>query len=69
MLYPLPEDKFKRYLEYCLKKNQREQKSPIMCDCGPVQADIYPYAYDEDNNNVYFFSICPKCGKILITSE
>lgn len=62
----IPEDKLKRYLEWC-----EENTSLVQCDCDniPVTVKLYPYYYDEENNDVYFASICPNCGKLIITKE
>ena len=62
----IPEDKLKCYLKWC-----EENTSLVQCDCNsmPVTVKLYPYYYDEENNDVYFASICPNCGKLIITKE
>lgn len=66
MLKVIPEDKLRRYIAFA----SLEKKTSILCDCGEVvECQIFPYAYDEENNDVYFASICPKCGELLITKE
>ena len=64
----IPEDKMKQYIKYCRNK---KQKTTVFCDncMKTVDVDITPYFYDEDNNDVYFASICPICGKLMITKE
>lgn len=61
----LPKDKMKVYLEFC-----KDKKSTVMCDCGEiVEVSLTPYYYDEEENDVYFASLCPKCGALIITKE
>lgn len=65
MMKVIPEDKMKQYLQWCKNKT-----SNVVCDCGNiVEVNITPYFYDEKNNDVYFASLCPKCGELLITKE
>jgi len=60
----IPEEKYKRYFNY-------RPKSYIYCDCGHLNKDCesIPYAYDEENNDVYFARQCEKCGAIMYTKE
>lgn len=61
----IPEEKMKRYLEWC-----KEYVCSVFCDCGKtVKVKLSPYFYDEENNDVYFASICPECGALIITKE
>lgn len=61
----IPEDKMKRYLKWCQGK-----KSTVVCDCGKiVEVKLTPYFYNEEENDVYFASLCPKCGELIITKE
>ena len=61
----IPEDKMKRYMEWCKGKTPT-----ILCDCGQiVKVTLTPYYYDEENNDVYFASLCPECGELIITKE
>jgi hypothetical protein len=61
----IPEDKMKRYMEWCKGKT-----STVLCDCGKlVEITLTPYCYDEKENDVYFASLCPKCGELIITKE
>lgn len=61
----IPEDKMKRYLAWCKGK-----ASTVICDCGKiVEVSLTPYYYDEDENDVYFSSLCPECGELIITKE
>lgn len=61
----LPEEKMKAYLKYLKGK-----KSSSLCDCGKVvEIERSPYYYDEQENDVYFASICPNCGELIITKE
>lgn len=60
----IPEEKYKRYFNY-------RPKSTIYCDCGHLNEECegIPYAYDEENNDVYFAHKCEKCGTIMYTKE
>ena len=61
----IPEDKMKRYIEYCKCKT-----STVICDCGNiVEVSLTPYFYDNKQNDMYFASICPKCGELIIIKE
>lgn len=62
----IPQEKYKHYLTNCLK----QPPSKVICECGKiVNVKYYPYCYDEENNDVYFGSICPQCGELIITRE
>jgi hypothetical protein len=61
----IPEEKMKRYLKYC-----QGETSIVACTCGKVvEITMSPYFYDEENNDVYFASLCPECGELLISKE
>ena len=61
----IPEDKMKQYLDWC-----KDKTSTVLCDCGKtVKVTLTPYYYDEENNDVYFASLCPECGELIITKE
>ena len=61
----IPEDKMKRYMEWCKGKT-----STVLCGCGKtVEVTLTPYYYDKENNDVYFASLCPECGELIITKE
>lgn len=61
----IPEDKMKRYMAWC-----KDKTLTILCDCGEqVEITLSPYFYDEKENDVYFASLCPKCGELIITKE
>lgn len=62
----IPEDKMKQYMKWCKGKT-----STILCsDCGKVvEVTLTPYYYDDENNDVYFASLCPECGELIITKE
>jgi predicted RNA-binding Zn-ribbon protein involved in translation (DUF1610 family) len=34
-----------------------------------VEISLTPYYYDEEENDVYFASLCPECGELIITKE
>ena len=59
--------KMKKYLEWCKK----QLPSTTICDnCNKmVKIETTPYFYDEENNDVYFASLCPECGELIITKE
>ena len=50
---------------------KRIHDSTMVCDqCGnPVQAMCHPYAYDENNNYMWYMPICQKCGEIMYTTD
>ncbi len=61
----VPKEKMKRYMKWCQGKT-----STVACDCGHiVEVKLTPYYYDEENNDVYFASLCPKCEELIITKE
>ena len=63
---PLTPEKMQRYLAYC-KKNK---ENTTVCDCGKlVNIEITPWYYDDENNDVYFAGLCPKCGKLIEIKE
>ena len=61
----IPEKKMQSYIKYC-----KNTSCTIMCDCGKcVKVNVVPYFYDEDENDIYFASVCPNCGDLIITKE
>lgn len=62
----IPEDKMRRYLNYC-----KDKKVNVLCDCcnKAVEVSITPYFYDKQENDVYFASLCPECGDLLVIKE
>lgn len=61
----IPEKKMQSYLKYC-----KDNPCTVICDCeNVVKVNITPYFYDEENNDVYFASICPICGELIIVKE
>lgn len=61
----IPEKKMRDYLEHFQGKT-----SQTYCDCNRlVDVELHPYYYDEENNDVYFASICPYCKTLLIFKE
>jgi hypothetical protein len=63
----IPEEKMKVYLKWC---KEQKSSSETFCDCGKiVKIELTPYFYDEENNDVYFASICPNCGELIIIEE
>ena len=61
----IPEEKMKRYLQWC-----KGRKYKVTCDCGNVvEVEPTPYFYNEGENNIYFASVCPECGGLIITKE
>lgn len=67
-MVPLQEEKMVCYINYCL---QREDDECICPSCGKYVTGLrlFPYYYDRENNDVYFASVCPECGKIIISKE
>lgn len=67
-IVPLQEEKMVCYINYCL---QREDDECICPNCGKYVTGLrlFPYYYDRENNDVYFASVCPECGKIIISKE
>jgi DNA-directed RNA polymerase subunit RPC12/RpoP len=62
----IPEDKMKAYMAWCKDKTS----TVFCCDCGKmVEISLTPYYYDEENNDVYFASLCPECGGLIIVKE
>ncbi len=69
----LPEEKMARYIKYC-QEEQNNKGAHTMCCCPNCNKIVeegpqYPYYYDEENNDVYFASLCPKCGGLMISKE
>lgn len=61
----VPEDKMKVYMNY-----MKGKKYQTLCDCGKeIEIECTPYYYDKEENDVYFASLCPECGKLIITKE
>ncbi len=60
----IPEDKMKRYLGWC-----KDKTSTVFCGGKIVKVTLTPYYYDEENNDVYFASLCPECGELIIIKE
>ena len=61
----IPEEKIKSYLKY-----SKDKTISVICSCGKiVEVPFVPYYYDEENNDVYFTSLCPECGELIITKE
>lgn len=64
----IPKEKMARYIKYC------QDEKPQMCVCPDCNKVVnitheFPYYYDNENNDVYFASICPECGSMLISKE
>jgi hypothetical protein len=60
-LIPIPNDKLKHYL--------KTSKSLVCCDCGIQEVEWYPYAYDPEENDVWFVGKCPNCGELCFSKE
>jgi hypothetical protein len=61
----IPKEKMKQYMKWC-----QNETSTVVCNCGKiVEVKLTPYFYDEEENDVYFASLCPKCGELIITKE
>lgn len=67
-IIPLPEGRMVSYINYCLHHEDDEGNCPT---CGKYVTGLrlFPYYYDRENNDVYFASVCPECGKIIISKE
>lgn len=70
----LPEDKMAKYIKYCQDKQKNQGNIPTMCGCPNCnkivkEGPLFPYFYDEENNDVYFASLCPECGGLMISKE
>ena len=68
----IPEEKLAAYIKYCQQKNNSQDKAQCYCPaCNSIvdEGPLFPYFYDEENNDVYFASLCPKCGEVLICKE
>ena len=65
MLTLIPEKKLKSYIDLNLKAS-------TFCEgCNKLieNAPIYPYGYDEEENDVYFVGKCPNCGELFFIKE
>ena len=61
----IPKNKMKRYMAWC-----QDTTPTVFCNCGKiVEVSLTPYYYDEKENDVYFASLCPECGELIITKE
>ena len=61
----VPKETMKRYMKWCQGKT-----STVACDCGKiVEVKLTPYYYDKEENDVYFASLCPECGELIIVKE
>lgn len=59
----------KKMAEY-IKWLENNEECTTICSCGSVViVKIFPYYYDEENNDVYFASVCPRCGELILTKE
>ena len=67
-IVPLQEERMVCYINYCLRREDDECHCPT---CGKYVTGLrlFPYYYDRKNNDVYFASVCPECGKIIISKE
>jgi len=67
-IIPLPEERMVSYIAYCLRREDDDCNCPT---CGKHVTGLryFPYYYDRENNDVYFATVCPKCGKIIISKE
>ena len=64
----LEERKMADYIKYC---QEREDDACTCPTCGEWAEGLrlYPYFYDEENNDVYFAARCPHCGELIISKE
>ena len=60
-LVPIPDEKLKHYLN--------TSKSLVCCDCGIQEVEWYPYAYDPEENDIWFVGKCPNCGELCFSKE
>lgn len=60
-LVPIPDEKLKHYL--------KTSKSLVCCDCSIQEVEWYPYAYDPEENDVWFAGKCPNCGELCFSKE
>ncbi len=66
----IPEDKLRGYIDFCERKNASGGVEAFCQTCGkPVRMNIHPYAYDPEDNEVLFASVCPQCGTVILTRE
>ena len=60
------------YIKYCQDKQKNNEHAMCVCpNCDEIveEEHEYPYFYDDENNEVYFASLCPKCGGLMISKE
>lgn len=67
-IIPLSEERMARYIAYCLGREDDDCNCPT-CGKHVTGLRLFPYYYDRKDNDVYFASICPECGKIIISKE
>lgn len=67
-IIPLPEERMASYIAYCLGREDDDCNCPT-CGKHVTGLRLFPYYYDRENNDVYFASVCPECGKIIISKE
>ena len=67
-IVPLPEERMASYIAYCLGREDDDCNCPT-CGKHVTGLRLFPYYYDRENNDVYFASVCPECGKIIISKE
>ena len=67
----IPEAKLKAYLRHCESVNEESGGVSLFCEkCGQVRTmKIHPYAYNRENNDIVFASVCPQCGELYFTKE
>lgn len=60
----IPENRFKSAIA-----NISESTS-ICPNCGKLAtAENHPYAYDPENNDIWYMSICPHCGATMYSHD
>ena len=43
-----------------------DNKGKTVCSCGEfVDVEYFPYAFDKENNEVHYITVCPKCGDFI----
>lgn len=67
-IVPLSEERMASYIAYCLGREDDDCNCPT-CGKHVTGLRLFPYYYDRENNDVYFASVCPECGKIIISKE
>lgn len=61
----IPKGKLKAYMAW-----YKDKTITVGCNCGKtVEVSFIPYYYDEKENDIYFASLCPECGELIITKE